>query len=357
MKKILCIVLLIFGLGLLLFLFPKNSSNTSSGLYPQSTSVPFPTHGNLQTITLLFVPYWTVASQMEGLSDYNSLLYFGISADKNGIDTHDAGYQKLKQFSQVAPSIQKKYLVVRLINSDLDSEILKNSKLAQKIITQSITIAKQNGFDGIVLDFELPALAFQSVTDSISNFYKTFYAAAKTANMKFIITLYGDTYYRARPYDVSLLSGNSDQVLIMAYDFHKSRGNPGPNFPLNGNEQYGYDFSHMIEDFSKDVPKEKLGVVFGLFGYDWHVDVKKESVANGEPLSFLEIKQKFLDNCESISCQIISDQTSTETKIEYKDGSDTHIVWFEDPLSVQKKIKFLKKQGISSFGYWAYTYF
>ena len=82
--------------------------------------------------------------------------------------------------------------------------------------------------------------------------------------------------------------------MIMAYDFHKVKGNPGPNFPLNGKETYGYDLQKMTDDFLQFVPPEKLTIIFGLFGYDWVIDDKNNALQSGEALSYLQIKQKFL---------------------------------------------------------------
>ncbi|MBI2074501.1 MAG: hypothetical protein HYT83_01545 [Candidatus Levybacteria bacterium] len=245
-----------------------------------------------------------------------------------------------------------------MINSKINSDVLEDKTLQQNIINQSIDVAKKQGFDGLVLDFEIASLSFQSVIDKISSFYSLYYKAAKERNLQFYITIYGDAIYKLRPYDVKILSKNADKVLIMAYDFHKARGNPGPNFPLYGKDQYGYDMTVMMSDFLKVVPKEKLVVVFGLFGYDWKVDSKKQGIDIADSFSVMQMEQKYLNNCPTQECKVVQDKESKETSVQYKDKDNvSHIVWFEDLSSVSEKKKYLQSKGIFSFAFWAYSYF
>ena len=218
--------------------------------------------------------------------------------------------------------------------------------------------ATEYGFSGVVLDLEIAAIPFDSVVQNISTFVSEFSDEAERRGQKFTIAIYGDTFYRARPFDVKLIGRKADQVMIMAYDMHKARGNPGPNFPLGGNEKYGYDFETMIGDFSEKVPPSKLAVIFGFFGYDWEVNDENKTVGTGKSLAYVDIKKSFIDNCKFRSCEWHRDEESAEITISYIDeNNNKHIVWFEDPTSAKRKEAFLKKRGISSYSFWAHSYF
>ena len=172
------------------------------------------------------------------------------------------------------------------------------------------------------------------------------------------MTLYGDTFYRLRPFDVKSIANNVDEIMIMAYDFHKARGNPGPNFPLNGKEEYAYDMTQMVDDFQKYVPSKKLTIIFGLYGYDWAVDNQENAQGTGKPITDHELTQKFLSSCQFKNCSVDRDSTSGELEIHYTDNSGVkHIIWAEDMESVGTKKTYLKQRGISSFSFWAYSYF
>lgn len=288
---------------------------------------------------------------------YETTVYFGVAASEEGIAENEAGYQKLSSFLRVSDSKKKRLLTVRMIEQELNSKVISNKVLQQNIITEAIELAKEHNFDGVVLDFEFQALAFDSVVLGITNFYKDFSSEVKKDNLSFSATIFGDTFYRSRPYDVKAIAKQTDTIIIMAYDLHKANGNPGPNFPLSGKEIYGYDFSQMVEDFSRIVSTEKLVVVLGMFGYDWTVDKKDNSVGLAKSYSYLQMKQRFLDDCEFSSCKVKRDDVSKEMHVTYKENGSVHHVWFEDPNSSEGKASLLKQKGIGSIGFWAYSYF
>lgn len=304
----------------------------------------------------IFVPYWTVGANLD-ISTYDEVYYFGVAVDDQGLNTNEAGFTALPQFRVNIPAGTTSYLTIRMLNFDTNSNVLKSQVLQEAIINESIDLAKEYDFSGIVLDFEMNGLAFDSFISTINAFYERWYKSVKQSDLKFYITLYGDVFYRARPYDVAFLGKNTDKILILTYDFHKARGNPGPNFPLAGKAMYGYDVSQMISDFTSVVPLEKLAVVFGLFGYDWEVSDAQTSISNGKALSYYQIKDRFLDKCSYSSCKIITEIDSGETKIEYSDKGVNHIVWFEDETSMTAKKALLREKGIHSFAAWAYNYF
>ncbi|MBI2033091.1 MAG: hypothetical protein HYT10_01350 [Candidatus Levybacteria bacterium] len=361
MKKI---VLVCFFVALVVGAVYKSTTSKSVFLSPLSgeKNISSPTITSLaqkgQEKESIFIPYWSVGNSPLYVEDFDEQIYFGIAVNEEGIDKTEDGYRKLSQFMQNIPSVGKKLLVVRMINSKLNSRLLEKTELQEKIIQGSIATAKQYHFSGIVLDYELSALSFESVIKGITHFYQRFEKASRRQNLSFSATVFGDTFFRVRPYDVEKIGQTADTVYIMAYDFHKSRGNPGPNFPFSGKNTYGYDFQTMIKDFSQVVPSHKLSVIFGMFGYNWPVDERHQSTGNGVALSLKEAKQQFVDACKEKSCSLSYDSVSAENKVMFQDAIGIrHIVWFEDEKSVLKKREYAKKKGIVSIGYWAYSFF
>lgn len=165
-------------------------------------------------------------------------------------------------------------------------------------------------------------------------------------------------FYRKRPYDISFINSHSDEIMVMAYDFHKSGGEPGPNFPLDKGASYGYDFKTMIHDFLQYVPSQKLTVIFGMYGYDWIVDDNGLPIKPARALTYNQIYANYLSRCNEKDCKITPDPESAETKITFEDESgDNDIIWFEDQGSVKRKEEYLEQKGIGSVAYWAEGYF
>lgn len=301
-----------------------------------------------------FVPYWTMSSGID--SEADSLIYFGVSPNIDGINIEDEGYRLLPRFLDLTEE-REKHLAIRMLDQDTSTQILESSQIQDRVIAGSIDLAKEKNFDGIVIDLEYKALPFDSVIKGINSFFTKFSREAKKNNLKFSVLIYGDSFFRVRPYDVKHIGEESDEVMIMAYDFHKAGGNPGPNFPLDGQDEYGYSFKEMVSDFLSVIPPEKITVVFGMFGYDWRVDEKNVSLGSATALSLAQMQQRFVNGCKFSNCALTRDEDSKELVATYTDGEEKHTVWFEDIESSDAKKTFLRERGINSFSYWAHSYF
>ncbi|MBI2052015.1 hypothetical protein HYT33_04640 [Candidatus Roizmanbacteria bacterium] len=313
---------------------------------------------NLQVASaLVFVPYWSLGNSL-AVDPYDPIIYFGITGGADGISKSDDGYKNLETFNENVPDGKQRLLTVRMTNFSVNFSVLKNEESQKKIANEAIEIARNYGFSGIVLDFELFSFLDKDVPNQINTFVETFYTTTKDNNLSFYLTIYGDVFYKKRPYDVGFLAKNSDGIFIMAYDFHKAAGEPGPNFPLSGREKYGYDFKTMIADFLKVVPQEKITVLFGMYGYDWAVDEKKRPIRAAKSLSLHAIQKKYLGACKKTNCVATRDFYSRETELNYVDQDNVyHVIWFEDKDSAKAKTQYLLEQGIDKVGYWAYGYF
>ncbi len=302
----------------------------------------------------IVVPYWTFPKDEVG-TGYNTFLYFGIAANKSGIDENDSGFKNLRNFTTFVNG-KNAYLVVRMLGSSENLDILKDKKTQEKIISDSVKIAKENNFSGIVLDLETQGLPFDNLMQKITAFNSDFRKKSHDNNLTFGTFIYGDVFYRVRPYDVENISKVVDRVYVMTYDFSKAKGDPGPNFPLDGKEVYGYDFKTMVSDFLKVVPSEKLTFIFGMFGYDWTVDEKGRAIGIAESKSTLGF-EKFMTDCvDKNSCEVVTSK-SYGAKITYKKDDENHHVWFETYASEKEKEAYLSSQDLRSIGFWAYSFF
>lgn len=303
----------------------------------------------------IFIPYWTVDSAIAD-APFNSLIYFGVDASVKGVDSAEDGYKKLNTFHEFSKG-KKTLLTVRMLDPEENSDILKNKKIQNQIISESIIIAKEYGFSGIILDLEMKGLPFDSLINRITDFNKSFYENSKREDLSFSTLIYGDVYYRIRPYDVKKLSIYADRIFVMSYDFSKSNGNPGPNFPLEGKDIYGYDFKIMVSDFKKEVPSSKLTFIFGMFGYDWPIDKNGKSTGPGVAKTTLQAERMIAGCVAEDTCSVSLDKSSQETKVTYQKEGSERVLWFETSHSTDKKITYLKSVGLESVGWWAYSYF
>ncbi|PIR94232.1 hypothetical protein COT97_02465 [Candidatus Falkowbacteria bacterium CG10_big_fil_rev_8_21_14_0_10_39_11] len=294
----------------------------------------------------VFIPYWNIRETHSEIEEYDKAIYFGVAPDKNGDLIDDTGFQYIDKFIDVTNASQDKLLTVRMLDIDVNLAVLEDDLVQKNLANNVGKIISDNDFDGVVLDLELSVLPTASVSNQITSFVKSFSEGLKIGTVPnrdspVFLALYGDTFYRGRPYDVEKLAKYVDGIYIMAYDFHKSRGEPGPNYPLN-------DFKQMIKDFSAIVPRENITVIFGMYGYDWTLG------SQGLPLKAAVAVP--INEIDTSGANI--DPKSKEKNITYTDdeGYD-HVLWYEDLESSDVKIEYLKSQGIGSVGYWVWGYY
>lgn len=356
MKKIIIIVLSVL---LIAYILTRQNKKTTEQRIIKS---PTPSMSSVsqkvgESRTSVFVPYWAINAELAD-ENYDTFIYFGITADEKGVNTEDTGYANLDQFDESLGDDKEKYLALRLLNADTNLKLLSNDSMQSKIIQDVITIAELRGYDGVVLDLELSVLPVIDLTAKINTFVEKFYNEVKSNNIGFTVAIYGDTFYRNRPFDIRFIGEHSDLVMIMAYDFSKSYGEPGPNFPLNGKAIYGYDFTTMVDDFSKNVPVNKLGVIFGMYGYDWALGQQGKPLKQATAITLNQAEERFINDCDYDNCIYSVDPISKETKVAYKDDEEIkHLVWFENNESVDHKKNLLSERGIYDISYWAYGYF
>lgn len=355
MKKIaLVIVVVLLVISGWMMLTKQNSSSSSlavSSFISQVTPTPAPV---ATKDTLLFVPYWTLSQK--DLPTFQSYAYFGITLDENGIATADDGYKNLKTFLQKVPKGKPILLTVRMLNHDFNEKMLEDRNIQAHIVTQVSTFAKENGFNGVILDFEYKAIAFDSVIKSITQFSTDFADSMKEKDLLSYQAIYGDAFYRLRPFDVQEIAQHTDGILVMAYDLHKAGADAGPNFPLEST--IDYTFPMMLDDFLKHVPAQRLTVILGMFGYDWTVNNKGLTIGQADALTDNETAHVFSGTCAYNNCVVEKKDALSATHVTYSDEKGSkHEVWFDDSSILQQKKDMIGKKGIQNIGYWAYSYF
>lgn len=334
-----------------------NPLDTLTKVTPPDAMPTVNVKNNAKEESSLFIPYWTIDATTDSLDAYKTLIYFGVTPTVDGINTEEVGYVTLPKFIQKGEAAQQTLLTLRMLDSKTNFAILEDAHKQDAVISQFISLAKRNHFDGVILDLELSALPFDSVIAQINAFTKKLATEAHDQQLSMGMMMYGDSFYRVRPFEVKTLGAVADQLYIMAYDFSKAKGNPGPNFPLAGKETFGYDYSSLVRDFTQAVSAKKITVVFGMYGYDWRVTDKKLAVGQATALSTNKIEHSILETCAYSECTWERDGDAGEIKAEYDDGGEHHLIWFEDRESVNRKKEYLRKHGITSYSYWAHSYF
>lgn len=357
MKKI---SIILFGAVLLGFIWlmylVQFSSRSTKNIQTKTIPSVLPHVQSFQMHKSIFVPYWssTIISEDESHIHY---YYFGIRPTREGKIDPDAGLNSISLVTTI-PS-KKKKLVLRMLDSTITEVVLKDKTVQKTLVSGVRNILTENTFSGLVLDLEVPFTLQADKEKQITEFVQQMCTGMKADYKSCDMLVYGDFSYRKRPYDLKKLSQYTDKILLMAYDFHKAGGEPGPNFPFDGKKEYGYDFKTMVKDVISLVPKEKIEVVFGMYGYDWTLNEQGTPLMSASALTLKEI-QALNSNSKMlhVTSYMLHRNTAQETSVQYIDSDGKpHIIWYEDEESAQIKTNYLQGQGISQVSYWAYGYY
>lgn len=353
MKKLLLLCVVVGSLYCVFKIatLPSTKAPDLTARPPIQIGSPFPTK---KTTFLkkesVFVPYWALGQDDMSTIPYDTIYYFGLAVDEKGIVINDPGYKNLAYTS--CPNDKTCILVLRMLNNEANKKILADSKLQTQIINDALTVANKYYYSGVALDLELLELFNSEITTQITKFVQLYYTVLHEDYKTLSFITYGDSYFRKRPFDMKSISESTDEVMVMAYDFHKSYGEPGPNFSFDEKSKYGYDFKQMISDYTSEVSREKLTIIFGMYGYDWTLNEQGTPLKRAEAVTVKQI------NGLTNSGLRITTLPSKEKKLEYTDSSKfKHVIWYEDKESAEVKTQYLHENGIGSVSFWAYGYF
>ncbi len=308
----------------------------------------------------IFIPYWALG-QDKKMKEYDEYYYFGVAPAVDGTIKNEQGKKNIELLDNLL--LEKTTLVVRMMDADVNKSLMEHSIHQKKLGEELQKMVNEKGFKGVAFDIEIPFSLDTVKSTQITQFVQEMCSSIQADYKTCELITYGDIFYRKRPFDMKAIDAVVDRVVIMAYDFHKAGGEQGPNFSFSEKEKYGYDFKTMVQDFASIVPKDKIGVVFGMYGYDWTLNEQGTPLKSATALSLNEIRTRLTHNAnrqndENVLHYTLHENEDSEKSIQYVDEEgEKHVVWYEDEESASVKAEYLKNQGISHISFWALGYF
>lgn len=262
-----------------------------------------------------------------GKIDYISPVFYHLT--ENGkINETD-----FKNKIEILDEIRRQNLkITPLIFNDFDPKrvgVFLNSDNRIETITDLVTRSKKNNYHGWDINWE-------QVSDSdqpqFIEFLKQTHEEFKKENIKLIVTVPAKTgdksdWSGATGYNWSEIAKYSDEIRIMAYDYHNQSTKPGAVTPSDW-------FERVVRYAAINIPKEKITISLPLYGYKWD--------SNGI----------FLGSTTN------QDKQKREAREEIVEGSVKYtfssgdVVWTENKSTIEKKMEMAKGLGITNFSFW-----
>ncbi len=102
----------------------------------------------------------------------------------------------------------------------------------------------------------------------------------------------------------------------------------------------------MLDYAVTEIPPEKLLIGMPNYGYNWTLPYMRGTAAQSVGLAeAVEIAQRF-------GSEIMFDPVAQAPYFNYTDNGERHVVWFDDPRSIQAKLSLLGEYGIAGASWW-----
>jgi cellulose synthase/poly-beta-1,6-N-acetylglucosamine synthase-like glycosyltransferase/peptidoglycan/xylan/chitin deacetylase (PgdA/CDA1 family) len=214
-------------------------------------------------------------------------------------------------------------------DGDLLHQLFTSPDARSRVIGELLDAVKRNGYDGINLDFEgvhpedqKGLVAF--VTELANEFHRQGYKVTETVPAN------------NRAYDYAALAKVVDRVIVMMFDQHFPEQSHGPLASL--------DWVKTNLNQLSSIPKDKLVVSLGNYGYDWTVGSSRPATL----LTFDEIMQMASEH----HLRVFWDKGSQTPYLRYKKGNEEHVVWFLDGATFYNQLNVLALSGVKGVALW-----
>lgn len=227
-------------------------------------------------------------------------------------------------------------------SGDIAHAVIADEEVKTKLIQNVMEYLDRRNYFGLNIDFEYVREEDRTL---YTQFLLDFAAALRRVGYSFSVALapkisqeQSGLLYTA--HDYGAVGSIADKVIIMTYEWGYTYGEPMAVAPIDKVRQV-LDYAVM------EMPPEKILMGMANYGYSWTLPYKKGTAAR--PLSLPEIPQ----TAYSQYADIRFDDTAQSPFFRYYDSAGTeHIAWFEDPRSIEAKMKLVSEYGLGGVSYW-----
>lgn len=227
-------------------------------------------------------------------------------------------------------------------NNQLVKVLVENEMLQDKVTDELLTAVSDRGYAGVNIDFEyvLPESRVRYAefigklrTKMNRNGYRVSVAVApKISDSQKGLLVEGIDY--------ALLGENADAVFLMTYEWGYTYGPPMAVAPLD-------KVREVVEYAVSRIPAGKLILGIPNYGYDWPLPYEK-GITRARTVGNAEAAGIAAENGAVIEYA----RMSQAPWFTYKKSGIEHVVWFEDPRSIEAKWSLVKEYELAGAWYW-----
>ncbi len=222
---------------------------------------------------------------------------------------------------------------------DTVHNVLTNPEATSNTINNITDLIISNGYHGVNIDFENVDPADRA---ALNKFMARLSSALKEKNLKVTMSVPAKTEDNLKngwsgAFDYAELGKVVDQLMIMTYDESWFGGPAGPV------ASYGW-VEKVVKYTVSQVPKEKVLMGIGVYGYVWDTATGKSTRAIPTAGAMAKILQ--------VNATVIWDDKAKVPYYHYWQNGKKHVVWFESNDSAALKLNLVKQYGLGGIAIW-----
>ncbi len=254
--------------------------------------------------------------------------------------------------TEVFPLVNNYDLLHSRFSETLGPFLLSDTARAHFVQQADRFLAANPSYHGLTIDFEaIPVAAQPGFKALIAALYADFHAR----NLR----LYVNAPVDDPTFDLGFAAAHCDGLILMDYDEHQAPDEPGPLASQDW-------FVDNLQAALKVVPKEKLIIALGSYGYDWTTTLpttppilkKGQKAPPAPPPLNPNVRwvatQEAWEAASDSEAKIQLDPDSLNAHFAY-DDEDAHLrhqVWFLDAVTVLNEMRAARDLGIQTFSLW-----
>jgi peptidoglycan-N-acetylglucosamine deacetylase len=218
------------------------------------------------------------------------------------------------------------------------SDFLNNSDARSKFRREIGLFLASDHYRGLMIDFEsFPKKGQIGYVALLNELASDLHAKG--------MKLYVSVQVRNEDFDYKAIAAPVDGVVIMNYDEHFPGATPGAVASQDW-------FQDNLDSAVKEIPKEKLIVAIGNYGYDWAVRPKTGKLPPSETDKSVSVQEAWLGARDS-EVDVDFDGDALNPHFSYEDDDHhRHDVWFLDAVTALNEMRAAQLLGIQTFALW-----
>ncbi|HVH89420.1 MAG TPA: glycosyltransferase, partial [Terriglobales bacterium] len=199
-------------------------------------------------------------------------------------------------------------------------------------------LASDSKFRGVSVDFEdFPRGAQPGFNTLITELASDLHARG----LKMYINVPADD----DDFNYKYLASESDGLILMNYDEHQSESKAGPV------ASHGF-FVGNIQKALKLIPRDKLIVAIGNYGYEWGNKPIECPEGNRALVCNLSVQDAWIRSADSdVPVEVDSESLNPHIAFDEDDGTN-HEIWFLDAVTAINQMRAARELGIRTFALW-----